>query len=902
MKPIEMFSSWFCAVALAALALTAAPAAFAAYADPSSRVARLSHVQGDVSYSPAGENRWYGVIRNRPLIRGDRLWTDRNSLAEVQVGSAAIRLGPQTSFEILDLHDGIGQFLVTQGTLSFTVRRLYPGQVYEVATPNLAVVIDRAGRYRIDVDPRYDEATIVIWEGEATAYGDYGSFAMYRGEAVRFYGSDLRDYQLFRLPRADRFDRYGLDRDRLLARSGSLRYVGDDLLGYDDLDRYGDWRQVRNLGVVWFPSRVASGWAPYRDGHWVWQEPWGWTWVDNAPWGFAPSHYGRWVYVSNRWGWIPGPRNVRPVYAPALVAFVGGQNWSLSLSVGGSAPIAWFPLGPREVYVPPYQASRNYFTQVNVNNTVVNNTTVTNIYNNFYATGATNVTQVNYGNRNVVNAVTAVPANVFTSAGSVQQAAIRLDGEMLARSEVKRIAAIAPSARSVSGAAEQAKVTPARGTFERPVVARNVPPPAERSFAAREQQLQRTPGVAPAREAEPAAQRLRDVAARNLRVVPEKAAEVDARAAAALEREDAPRGRADAQRTPPVLDRSAEPSERRGPRARGRDDAPAAGQPEARQERPAVEAQQERARQAEAQQEQAAERGRQAEAQQQRQREAEAQQAQAAERGRQAEAQQQRQRQAEAQQEQAAERGRQAEAQQQRQREAEAQQAQAAERASQAEAQRQRQAEAERAQVSERARQAEAQQAQAAERARQAETQQAQQAQQAAERVRQAETQQAQQAAERTRQAEAQQAQQAAERARQAEAQQAQAAERTRQAEAQQAQAAERTRQAEAQQAQAAERARQVEARQRAEKAEMESAEREREAAARPVGPVPSKAPPPQRGTERAAPVPRRDARQQAEEYDEVDEDDEDDNDVRRESESKADPRARPARRPPVPE
>jgi hypothetical protein len=866
MKTSNAFASWYGPLLIAIVALAAAPLAFAAYADPSGRVARLSHVQGDVSYAPAGERRWYGVIRNRPLIRGDRLWTDRNSLAEVQVGSAAIRLGPHTSFEILDLHDGIGQFLVTQGTLSITVRRLYPGQVYEVATPNLAVVIDRAGRYRIDVDPRYDEATIVIWEGEATAYGDYGSFAMYRGEAVRFYGSDLRDYQLFRLPRADSFDRYGLDRDRLLARSGSLRYVGDDLLGYDDLDRYGDWRQVRNVGVVWFPSRVASGWAPYRDGHWVWQEPWGWTWVDNAPWGFAPSHYGRWVYVSNRWGWVPGPRNVRPVYAPALVAFVGGQNWSLSLSVGGSAPIAWFPLGPREVYVPPYQASRNYFTQVNVNNTVVNNTTVTNIYNNFYATGATNVTQINYGNRNVVNAVTAVPANVFTSAGSVQQAALRVDGDILARSEVQRIAAIAPSARSVSGAAEQAKVTPARGTFERPVVARNVPPPAERSFAEREQQLRRTPGQAPAREAAPpAAQRRQDVAARNLRVVPEKAAEVDARAEAALQRDDAPRGRADAQRTPPVLDRSAEPSERRGPRARGRDGAPAAGQPEARQQQPAVEA----ARPAE-----------------QRQREAEAQE---------------RTRRAEAQQTQAAERTREAEAQQQRQRQAEAQQAQAAERASQAEAQRQRQAEAERAQVSERARQAEAQQAQAAERARQAEAQQAQRAQQAAERARQAETQQAQQAAERTRQAEAQQAQQAAERARQAEAQQAQAAERTRQAEAQQAQAAERTRQAEAQQAQAAERARQAEARQRAETAEKESAEREREAAARPVRPVPSKAPP-QRGTERAAPVPRRDARQQAEEYDEVDEDDEDDDDVRRESESKADPRARPARRPPVPE
>ena len=53
--------------------------------------------------------------------------------------------------------------------------------------------------------------------------------------------------------------------------------------------------------------------GPYRDGRWIWQEPWGWTWVDNAPWGFAPFHYGRWAYVGSRWGWVPGPSRVRPV-------------------------------------------------------------------------------------------------------------------------------------------------------------------------------------------------------------------------------------------------------------------------------------------------------------------------------------------------------------------------------------------------------------------------------------------------------------------------------------------------------------------------------------------------------------------------------------------------------------
>ena len=66
---------------------------------------------------------------------------------------------------------------------------------------------------------------------------------------------------------------------------------------------------------------VAAGWAPYRYGRWAWVSPWGWTWIDDARWGFAPFHYGRWAYASNRWCWVPGPRYVHAVYAPALVAW-----------------------------------------------------------------------------------------------------------------------------------------------------------------------------------------------------------------------------------------------------------------------------------------------------------------------------------------------------------------------------------------------------------------------------------------------------------------------------------------------------------------------------------------------------------------------------------------------------
>ena len=553
------------------LFLLVAPLAHAAFADPPGRVARLSDNMGEVSYSPAGEDQWFSIGRNRPLTRGDRLWTDRNGRAELQFGSAAIRLGPDTSFEILELSDRIAQVQITEGTLSVSVRRMHRGQSIEVATPSLAFVIERAGRYRIDVDPDDQLTTIVVWEGNGIAYGVGSSFPLRAGDAVRFYDTDLRDYELYALPQIDSFDRYGLNRDRRLNQSLSLRYVDDDLVGYADLDEYGTWSNVSDYGHVWYPTQVRANWAPYRDGHWVWQEPWGWTWVDDAPWGFAPSHYGRWVSISGRWGWLPGPRNVRSVYAPALVAFVGGSDWGLSIGVSGGSRsgsrIGWFPLGPRDVYRPSYRASREYFTQVNITNTVVNNTTIVNVYNS-YSSGSSNGARTDYAYAGLATAVTAVPGDVFRNSQPVSRAALNLNAQTLASTEILRLAPLAPNARSISGANDAARVKPSPEVFDRRVYARNAPPPAQAPFAAREQQLQRNPGMAVEPGAQPAATAER-TARQHVRVIAAGAAAADARAAGSRRQDDAAVAGKPAQLRP--LDRSVD-SERPGePIGRNRD-------------------------------------------------------------------------------------------------------------------------------------------------------------------------------------------------------------------------------------------------------------------------------------------------------------------------------------------
>ena len=210
--------------------------------------------------------------------------------------------------------------------------------------------------------------------------------------------------------------------------------------------RNGTWRVDATYGNVWFPSRVGADWAPYRDGHWSWIDPWGWTWVDDAPWGFAVSHYGRWANLRGTWGWVPGPVRSRAYYAPALVAFVGGANFQLSISSGNVGGVAWFPLAPREVYRPSYAVSRGYFENVNRSNTVINTTVINNYYNN------TNVTNVVYANRQVSGAIVAVPVTRIRAVA----ARVPVGSAGVARNDRQRTrcrsAPVAPTERSVRGA------------------------------------------------------------------------------------------------------------------------------------------------------------------------------------------------------------------------------------------------------------------------------------------------------------------------------------------------------------------------------------------------------------------------------------------------------------------
>ena len=471
--------------------------------DPPGRVARLSLTNGQVSFSPAGTDDWVSAEVNRPFTTGDKLWTDRDGRAELHVGSAAFRISSMTGFSFLNLTDRMIQVRLTEGTINVRVRNLDSDEAIEIDTPNLAFSILRPGRYKVNVNEAGDTTIINVRDGQGEVTGGGSAYTIHAGEQAYLSGTDQLDADVQPLADEDDFDRWCGQRDMREEHAASRRYVSEDVIGYEDLDDNGGWRPVPEYGTVWFPHVTVVDWAPYRYGHWAWISPWGWTWVDDAPWGFAPFHYGRWVSVRGAWGWVPCPPRVvavayvRPVYAPALVAWVGGPHFGVGVAVGGGVGVnvGWFPLGPREVYVPSYHVSRTYVNNVNISNTTVNQTVINNYYNTTVVNRNVNVNNVRYVNQNVQGGVTATTGQNFSTARPVGRNMVRVDQREIVSAPVAVAApSVAPPKQAVLGAGVASNFHPPASVQNRAVVAKVAPPPPPPTFARQQAAIQANEG------------------------------------------------------------------------------------------------------------------------------------------------------------------------------------------------------------------------------------------------------------------------------------------------------------------------------------------------------------------------------------------------------------------------
>lgn len=430
--------------------------------DPPGRVGRIVDTFGQAwLYSPdTGE--WIDAVRNRPITTGDHLATDPGARAEVTVGSTTLRLDGATELEVARLDDDAVVLHLHSGALALRVRDGRAVGELELTTPEGRIRVQTAGRYRIDRSDRGTELTVDA--GQAQWEGPGNGLTLVSGQRGQLWiePNGVAQYAITE-PLRDAFAVWNADRDRAFARAPVARYVSPEMTGAQDLDRYGRWEQSPDYGPLWYPVAVPVTWAPYTAGHWAWVRPWGWTWVDDAPWGFAPFHYGRWVHYGGRWCWAPGRYVARPVYAPALVAWIGGPQAGLAVTVGGGPAVGWVPLAPHEVYVPAFRAAPRYLREVNVTH-VTNVTNITTIINN---------PPREYANWRAPHGVTVVPASVIERREPVAPHAERSRELPAVRAFVQ-----APPPRPVAVFAPPVGVPP-------PVHAPQARPPAPPGFAGR---------------------------------------------------------------------------------------------------------------------------------------------------------------------------------------------------------------------------------------------------------------------------------------------------------------------------------------------------------------------------------------------------------------------------------
>ena len=396
--------------------------------DPPSRVARLGETAGTVWLYSAERNEWVAIGRNQPITAGDRIAVDEGARAEITLGSTTLWLEAATELQVERLDDSVFSVRLLVGSIAAALRSPQALAEFALVTDEGRFAARSLGLFRVD---RGDHASdLTVYRGLATFERADSALVLDAGQRALFWldAAGAAQYRTAE-PVNDAFAAWSEQRDRAEAQAPAVRYVSPEMTGAADLERYGNWEQSNEYGPVWYPRDVAADWAPYSTGHWSYVRPWGWTWVDVAPWGFAPFHYGRWLRRRDAWGWAPGRYVARPVYAPALVAWVGGAGFGATVSTGRTRPpVGWFPLAPREVYLPSYRTSPIYVRNINFTHVP----DVTRIDRIVDGRGGAFEGR-HFSNRKFPHATTFVPANVLADREPVGPAAARFRADPRSR-------------------------------------------------------------------------------------------------------------------------------------------------------------------------------------------------------------------------------------------------------------------------------------------------------------------------------------------------------------------------------------------------------------------------------------------------------------------------------------
>jgi hypothetical protein len=433
-----------------------------ALSDPPGTVGRLAFADGSVSFHDQDDAAWTKAVVNTPLTSGDSVWTEPQAHSELSVAGARVRLDGATQLDMLALDDSQTRLQLGQGRLDVAAYTLDSQTPYRIVTPRGTITLRQQGDYYVQAGSTEDATRLGVRSGSAELLGLNGqTMTVQPGQVLEISGdaSAPQSRTLNTAPPA--LPAYWAARDKQVTYAPPTQYLSAGVTGYEDMNAYGSWSKDSQYGDVWTPRSVPADWQPYRTGHWSNVKPWGWTWIDDQPWGYAPYHYGRWAKQNNRWVWVPPQRDAPPVYAPALVAFIGGIELSVTLGKQTSAPVGWFPLGPHETYVPSYTTDRDYYNRINRSAQVQQNTLDDRWQRTQRGQPAPAASGTVLLNQRFA---TVVPSDVFVRSQPVARAALQVSPEKIAAAPVALVAAPpAPTASlAVAPAVAPATATPAK--------------------------------------------------------------------------------------------------------------------------------------------------------------------------------------------------------------------------------------------------------------------------------------------------------------------------------------------------------------------------------------------------------------------------------------------------------
>ncbi len=297
--------AWFgigmglCVVFLAATAL----------ADSNARIVRLSYAEGDVRLDRGDGRGFEQGLMNMPVAHGNRVWTRKDALAEVEFEDGdTVRLTPET---LLILQ----QLALRSNGVRVTVVELQEGEAYfrlrhnddndfRILLPGRELELRKSSHLRLAV--RGQQVELAVIKGEVEIRGQGERLLVKKGETLTLDPNDADRYYLARSVQESSYDQWDKDRDsyrdRYASSSNSRGYSPYYSYGLSDLNYYGGYFNHPSYGLLWRPHYVNFGWSPFDNGAWVYYPGYGYIWVSAYPWGWMPYRYGSWYHVSG-YGW-----------------------------------------------------------------------------------------------------------------------------------------------------------------------------------------------------------------------------------------------------------------------------------------------------------------------------------------------------------------------------------------------------------------------------------------------------------------------------------------------------------------------------------------------------------------------------------------------------------------------